>query len=159
MTVIDHMSYREEQYRLQLKAARDEADARARDARRAAGKLTKARSKLDAASTAAALASSGDGGGREGAGGSSLAPLPPPQRAHHAAAAAAAAAVYWFRHQPDFPAISHKVVAALAAPAALAWAAAAAGRPFAGVGPRGLLAAACFLLGYCASHWVALGAA
>jgi hypothetical protein len=76
----------------------------------------------------------------------------------HAAAAAAAAAVWWFQRQPDFPSIAHKVVAALAVPGAIFWFALLLGRPLAGVGPRCVTAAAAFLMGYCASHWVALGA-
>lgn len=170
MTVIDHMSYREEQYRLQLRAARDEADARAREKRRAASKLMKARAEADASAREAAAArdavavaaahavvGSEDGGGVRG-GQATTAARAPAAAATHAAAVAALASSWWFRGQPDFPSISHKVVAALAVPLAVLWALWALGRPAARAGARSVLAGAAFLLGFCASSWVSLGA-
>ena len=46
MTVIDHMSFREEQYRLRLAALKEEADAAARDRRRTGAKLQRARAEV-----------------------------------------------------------------------------------------------------------------
>ena len=194
MTVIDHMSFREEQYRLRLAALKEEADAAARDRRRTGAKLQRARAEVaelaaaaNAAANAAAMASaaanrsgalSGGGGGMEGGGGtggqhfrnqqtamttqkttSDLGdPRGRPSPLVHVAAAAAAAAVLWFHRAgvDVFPPLAHKVVTAVAAPFALLWAGAAVGRPAA---PHAvLLAVSFFLLGYCASHWVALGA-
>ena len=201
MTVIDHMSFREEQYRLRLAALKEEADSAARDRRRTGAKLQRARAEVaelaaaaNAAANAAAMASAEANrsrslsGGMEGAGGMGqqqqqqqqhqfqnqrTTPTTAAQRTAsdlgdprgrpgplvHLAAAAAAAAVLWFHRAGAFdvfPPLAHKVVTAVAAPAALLWAAAGAGRPAA---PHAaLLAVSFFLLGYCASHWVALGA-
>ena len=58
----------------------------------------------------------------------------PAAAATHAAAVAALASSWWFRGQPDFPSISHKVVAALAVPLAVLWALWALGRPAAARG-------------------------
>ena len=197
--MIDHMSYREEQYRLRLAALREEADAAARDRRRVGAKLQRARAEVaelaaaaNAAANAAAMASAAAnrGGMMEGTTQQQLqhfqhrtttaAAATPPQQQRksfpllssslgdprgrpsalaHASAAAAAASVLWFhRAGPDvFPPLAHKVVTAVAAPFALAWLGAlVSGRP---VAPHAtLLAVSFFLLGYCASHWVALGA-
>ena len=197
MTVIDHMSFREEQYRLRLAALKEEAESAARDRRRTGAKLQRARAEVaelaaaaNAAANAAAMASAAanrsalsGGGGMEGAGAgggqqqqfqnqrtaaaaattqktiSDLGdPRGRPSPLVHLAAAAAAAAVLWFHRAGAgvFPPLAHKVVTAVAAPAALLWAGAGAGRPAA---PHAaLLCVSCFLLGYCASHWVALGA-
>lgn len=194
MTVIDHMSFREEQYRLRLAALKEEADATARDRRRTGAKLQRARAEVaelaaaaNAAANAAAMASAAanrsalsggtEAGGAGGAGqqqfhqnqrtatearknaSSDLGdPRGRPSALVHVAAAAAAAAVLWFHRAgvDVFPPLAHKVVTAVAAPFALLWAGAAVGRPAA---PHAvLLAVSFFLLGYCASHWVALGA-
>lgn len=196
MTVIDHMSFREEQYRLRLAALKEEADAAARERRRAGAKLQRARAEVaelaaaaNAAANAAAMASAAanrsslsggtEAGGAGGAGGAGQQlhlnqrtamearknssfdlgdPRGRPSALVHVAAAAAAAAVLWFHRAgvDVFPPLAHKVVTAVAAPFALLWAGAAVGRPAA---PHAvLLAVSFFLLGYCASHWVALGA-
>lgn len=197
MTVIDHMSFREEQYRLRLAALKEEADAAARDRRRVGAKLQRARAEVaelaaaaNAAANAAAMASAaasrsalsqGGGMGMEGGGAgggqqqqfqsqrttttttqktsSDLGdPRGRPSALVHVAAAAAAASVLWFHRAgvDVFPPLAHKVVTAVATPFALLWAAAGVGRPAA---PHAvLLSVSFFLLGYCASHWVALGA-
>lgn len=190
--MIDHMSYREEQYRLRLAALKEEADAAARERRRTGAKLHRARAEVaelaaaaNAAANAAAMASAAAnrstlaGGMEGGAGGAgqqhfqnnqqrtTATPKPTsdlgdprgrPTLLVHVAAVAAAVSVLWFQRVgvDVFPPLAHKVVTAVAAPAALLWAAAGIGRPAA---PHAvLLAVSFFLFGYCASHWVALGA-
>ena len=194
MTVIDHMSFREEQYRLRLAALKEEAESAARDRRRTGAKLQRARAEVaelaaaaNAAANAAAMASAaanrnamaGGGGGMEGSAGQHFQrtattgaattseqqtssdlgnPRGRPSPLVHLAAACAALSVLWFHRAgvDVFPPLAHKVVTAVAGPFALLWAAAGFGRPAA---PHAvLLSVSFFLMGYCASHWVALGA-
>ena len=196
MTVIDHMSFREEQYRLRLAALKEEAESTARDRRRVGAKLQRARAEVaelaaaaNAAANAAAMASavanrSALSNGMEGGAGGGIAqqqqfqsqrttlttatqkpisdlgdPRGRPSILVHLAAACAALAVLWFNRAGAFdvfPPLAHKVVTAVAGPAALLWAGACCGRP--GAPHAVLLGVSFFLLGYCASHWVALGA-